>query len=487
MGMYKSEVEKSKSFNTTLCNKKAGIILAILQLLVTLIFAGLIINLNVVPFKYLIPMIIILIIFEAFTLYTQLYGKCNKIGKFFAVFMCLALSLGCNYLSKTQTMLQDISGASIKIYDISVIVLKDDPAKSIDDVKNYVFGIVEENDRANTDKVIQDINDKLSTELSTITFQDFDSQVEALYNGEVGAIILGEAYREMILDIYEDFNEKTRVIFSHQIEKEVETKISDKKVIEDPFTIYISGIDTYGSISKTSRSDVNIIANINPNTKEILLTTTPRDYYVPLIPVSKGQEDKLTHAGIYGVDVSIATLEELYDIDLDYYIRINFTTLIKMVDSLGGITVYSKYAFDAGGYSFQKGDNKLNGEEALAFSRERYSFGAGDNQRGLNQMEVIKGMINKAVSPAIITNFNSIMSNISGSLETNMGLNEIKSLVKMQMNDMAEWNIEFNNVTGQGARKVTYSYGSRPLYVMIPDNSSVTDAKEKMQQVLFSK
>lgn len=484
MGKYTTELENSKSLNTILSDRKLGMILASLQLVMALIFVGLVTSLNVVPAKYLIPAIIILTIFETFTLYTQLSVRCNKIGKFFALFLCIILGLGCNYLFKAQTTLEDISGANMKIYDISIIVLKDDPAKSIDDAKSYLFGIQEVNDRADISKVIQIINNELSTEIDAVTFQNFDSQVEALYNGEVGAIILGEAYREMILDVHEDFNEKTRVIFIHQIEKEVETKISDKKVTLDPFTIYISGIDTYGSISKTSRSDVNIIVNINPNTKQILLTTTPRDYYVPLIPVSNGQEDKLTHAGIYGIDVLIATLEELYDIDIDYYIRINFTTLVGMVDVLGDITVNSKYAFNAGGYSFQKGDNKLNGEEALAFSRERYSFAAGDNQRGINQMEVIKGMISKAVSSAIITNFNSITSNISGSLETNMSLNEIKRLVKMQMNNMSEWNIEFNNVTGQGSRRVTYSYGSRPLYVMIPDNSSVLDAKEKMRYVL---
>ena len=177
-------------------------------------------------------------------------------------------------------------------------------------------------------------------------------------------------------------------------------------------------------------------------------------------------------------------MEELYDIDIDYYARVNFTSLIKMVDVLGGITVNSEYAFNAGGFSFNKGINHLNGEQALAFSRERKSFAAGDNQRGKNQMEVIKGMINKALSPSIIINYNAIMNSLAGSIDTNMTTSEITSLIKMQINDMSPWDIETNNVVGTGTMKTTYTYKSTPLYVMIPDYDSVEAAKEKIRQVM---
>ena len=232
----------------------------------------------------------------------------------------------------------------------------------------------------------------------------------------------------------------------------------------------------------TSRSDVNIIATINPTTKQVLLTTTPRDYYIPF-PNTGGQKDKLTHAGNYGVDISIGALEDLYDIDMDYYVRVNFTTLINLVDALGGIEAYSEYSFNAGGYSFQKGMNSMDGEKALAFSRERYSFSGGDMQRGKNQMEVIKGIINKGLSPAIIVNYSSVMDSIAGSFETNMSNSEISNLIKMQIAEMSPWDIISNNVIGTNSKEVTYSQGHKSS-VVIPDMESVAIAKDKMNKVM---
>lgn len=464
-------------------NKKFGIILSILQLIITVIFSGLIINLNIIPNKYLIPVIGILLLFEVITLFTQLSTKGRRTGKVFALLICFILGLGSNYLYKAQAVLTGISGTSTKIDDVSIIVLKEDPAQYLEDLVDYIFGIQETIDRENTDKTIEKINSDLNTEIKIQAFDDFESQVDALYNKEVGAIILNEAYRGTVREIYEDFDERTRVITGHKIETPIVIEPSDKEVLKDSFNVYISGIDTYGSIKTTSRSDVNIIVTVNPRTKKILLTTTPRDYYVPF-PISGGMRDKLTHAGVYGIDVSIGTLEELYDIDIDYYARVNFTSLIKMVDALGGITVNSEYAFNSGGYSFNKGINHLDGKQALAFSRERKAFAAGDNQRGKNQMEVIKGMINKALSPSIITNYNSIMNNLAGSIDTNMSTSEITSLIKMQIDDMSPWEIETNNVIGTGAMETTYTYKSRPLYVMIPDYDSVEAAKAKIRQVM---
>lgn len=480
------EASKNIGFISKILNsKKLGVILAILQLAVTLVFLGVTINLNLVPAKYFVPIVIFLMILLGLTGFTQLSSKGIKTGKVFALLMCFVLGIGCYYLLKTQTVLTDISGSGIntKIDDVSVIVLKDDPAQNIGDAAHYLFGIQETIDRENTDKIIAKINEDLDTEIKIQVFNDFDHQIEALYNGEVGAIILNEAYRETINEIHEDFDQRTRVITDHQIETPVVIETGSKEVAIEAFNIYISGIDTYGSIRTTSRSDVNIIATVNPNTKQILLTTTPRDYYVPF-PNTGGVRDKLTHAGVYGIDVSIGTLEELYDIDIDYYVRVNFDTLINMVDVLGGIEVYSEYAFKAGGYRFKKGINRLNGAQALAFSRERYSFAAGDNQRGKNQMAVIKGMIDKAMSPAILTNFNGIMDAIAGSFETNMSSKDITSLVKMQLNDMSPWNIVTNNVIGKGAMKTTYTYKSRRLYVAIPDEASVEAAKNKIREVM---
>ncbi len=466
-------------------NKKGKfkIILPILQLIISIIFLALILKLDVIPNKYLAAIIIVLAILEALTIYTQSSKKGKKLGKYISVFLCIVMVFGSYYLYKTKAVLKDISGANIKVNDISVIVMKEDPAQSIEELTDYVFGIQEIIDRENTVKVVHKINEQLKTEIELLTFDDFDTQVDALYSGKVGAIIINEAYRETILEIFEDFNDRTRVIENYQIESLLELATSNVKVTEDPFNVYISGIDTYGSIRSTGRSDVNIIATINPKTKHILLTSTPRDYYLPF-PISNGMEDKLTHAGIYGIDVSVGTLEDLYGINIDYYARVNFTTLEEMIDALGGVTVYSQYEFSAGGYKFNKGYNDLNGKEALAFSRERHSFNSGDNQRGKNQMEVIKGMIKKATSPAIIIKYNNILNSVSGTFETNMRLEEITSLIKMQINDMTPWKVETNSVIGEGARKTTYSYKTRPLYVMIPNADSVEAAKEKINKVM---
>lgn len=463
-------------------NKVFGVILAIIQSVITLIFLATILKLGIIPSKYFIPMTVILLLLLGFTFYSQLSLRKSKFGKFLSIFICLILALGCYYLIKTQSLLIDISSKNTKIDDVSIIVLKEDPAQSINDTADYLFGIQEVLDRENTDKTIEKINGDLGIEMKIKAYSDLSLQVEALYGGEVDAIILNEAYRDTIKETYKDFDERTKVLTSHQIEIPVEIEPSDKEVTLEPFNVYISGIDTYGPIRRTSRSDVNIIATVNPKTKRILLTTTPRDFYVPF-PITGGVRDKLTHAGVYGIDVSIGTLEDLYDIEIDYYVRVNFDSLIKMVDALGGINVNSEYAFKSGGYSFKKGINQLNGAQALAFSRERYAFASGDNQRGKNQMAVIKGMIEKAMSPAIITNYSKIMDGLSESFETNMSPNDITSLIKMQINDMSPWEVKTNNVTGKGAMKTTYTYKKKHLYVAIPDEPSVEEAKNMIKQI----
>ena len=274
---------------------------------------------------------------------------------------------------------------------------------------------------------------------------------------------------------------------NHEIETivEVETEEdSKKKDIRDPFIIYCSGIDTFGTISKTSRSDVNIIAIVNPGTSQILLVNTPRDYYVPL-SISNGVSDKLTHAGNFGVDVSIETLENLYDIDVDYYIRLNFTGLTDIVNALGGVSVYSDVSFKSDwGPSFSKGYNNVNGDQALAFCRERHHFSDGDRQRGKNHQHMIAAILDKVTSPSIITNFNSLMNSIEGSFETNMKTKMITKYVKFQIDEKPEWNIESISVDGTGGKNYTYSMPSQKSYVMYPNEETVVEAKECIQKIL---
>ena len=233
-----------------------------------------------------------------------------------------------------------------------------------------------------------------------------------------------------------------------------------------------------------SRSDVNIIATVNTDTHEILLVSTPRDYFVPL-SISGGAPDKLTHAGIYGIDVCMDTLGMLYNEDINYYFRINFAGFEQLIDALGGVTVYSDYDFDSKnetGYHFNQGENYLNGEQALVFSRERYAFKEGDRQRGKNQMAVIKGVINKALSPELLKNYSSVLSSIQGCFETNISYEEIARLLQQQLNNGGDWNIVSYSVNGTGATEKPYSM-SQKAYVMVPDYNTVDKAKSLMEKV----
>lgn len=257
------------------------------------------------------------------------------------------------------------------------------------------------------------------------------------------------------------------------------------------FTIYISGIDRYGTVSGRSRSDVNILVTVNPMTKEVVITNTPRDYYVPIPGVTKGNwRDKLTHAGIYGVWSSVATLENVYEIDIDYYVRVNFTSLISMVDALGGVEVYSEREFTShfDNSHYKVGMNKIKtGRQALAFVRERYAFSDGDFQRGRNQMALVEAMVKKTMSPAILTNFTQLVNTVSNSVQTNMTMDEITALVKMQLDDGASWTIVRQDVTGSGAYRKCYSAQSYNASVVLPNQSSINKCKEKIKNVLNSK
>ena len=268
-----------------------------------------------------------------------------------------------------------------------------------------------------------------------------------------------------------------------KVSTKIETADSRQTINNGIFNVYISGIDTTGSISNVARSDANILATVNTKTHEVLLTSIPRDYYVTLH--SKKAKDKLTHSGIYGVSETVTTVEDLLDIDINYYVRVNFTTLIKLVDTLGGVSVYSDYNFTTAGYTFSKGYNRLNGKEALAFSRERYSFANGDNQRVKNQQQVIEAIINKVLdSKTILTKHTSILNSMEGSFQTNISQDEVSKLVQDQLNNMSSWKILNNSLTGTGSYGPTYSMGSQELYIMLPDSTSVQNAKQQIKSVM---
>ena len=364
-------------------------------------------------------------------------------------------------------------------------------------------------------------NEDLNASLSGLHTESFESpavMAQALLDGEIDACVFNKAYTDMLDEIIEGYSSKTRVIYEMEIvsapaegagangisageasaegdtagnitgdttENTESAASSDIALTEKPFTVLISGIDVRGAITTTSRSDVNILMTVNPKMHKILLTTTPRDYYVYIPEVSGDMRDKLTHAGIYGVKASMRTLGNLYDIEVSDYIRINFDSVIRLVDALGGVEVNSDYAFTTrnGKYSFNEGTNHLNGEQALAFSRERYAFKDGDNQRGRNQMAVLTAMLNKLQSPALLKNPGEVLDVVGESMQTSFTRDEITGLISWQLSEGQSWEITRQAVSGHGDSQQTYSMKGTNLYVMWPDEESVAEASEKIKEI----
>lgn len=449
----------------------AGRIAVILQALLSLILVIQLVRSGMFPGKYIMAIVIVLLILTGITVYMNLKRKrkLRIVGIVVSILVIiLVLTIG-SYLSRTVGLL---SGAddSYKTDNMIVVVRSDDAAEDLEDVKDYTFGVRQ---TSGSDAMIEDIESQLGSKIRT---QEYDSEIEvaqALIAGDVNAAIYNEAYTDVISGVVDDYEDQIRTVYHYGIQTDIQEESVETG---EPFNMLISGIDVHGDISKTSRSDVNIIVTVNPETKKILLTSTPRDYYVYIPGVSGEQRDKLTHAGIYGVDASMRTLENLYDINITYFLRVNFDTLIDLVDALDGIDVYVPYTFDAytADYHFDKGWHHMNGKEALAFCRERYSFSDGDNQRGRDQEQVLKAILEKMTSSSVITNASSILDSLSGSFQTNMPESKIAELINMQLSDGATWDI-YKQTAAQGESELTttYSGGSTPLYVMWPDDASV--------------
>lgn len=465
-----------------------GFLILLTQIIASVILTSNVAILDILPGKYMTLMVAVLVILALITIILQIPKKTCIGGGIFGLLISIVLIVGCVYLARTHTVLETVTveqdEEQYKVDSIVVAVLTDDIAESMDDALLYNFGILKTIDRTNTDTVIAEIEADAGLALSTTEYDDFSQMLRALKKGDVQAIIYNSAYVDTFEENDKDFTDEIRVLNSHEVKTRMYLSTSDLNVTQEPFTVYISGIDVYGEIEKTSRSDVNMLVTVNPQTKKIVMTTTPRDYYVLLPEVSGTYRDKLTHAGLYGVDCSMATLSQLYGIQIDYYVRVNFTTLKKIVDALGGVNVYSEYEFTThyknGGYDIKKGYNQLNGKVALAFARERYNLPGGDEQRGRNQQAMLKAMIEKACSPAILTGYMGIMNSLEGSFETNMSMNQIASLVKMQLSDGAGWDIEMQSVTGTTGSQACYSAGYQRLSVMYENLESITKARNNI-------
>ena len=404
------------------------------------------------------------------------------VSKVICVVLSIIMLIGGIYLNKGNKTLESITSADKDTYTYSLIVLKDSHLDSIKDMKNKKIVMNVKEDIQYFTKALTSLKEN-NKDFQSEEINDFHQSANYLYQKKCDGIFINEAYRTIIEENYPHFTEETKVIWSCSIDKKIEDFSKNVDVTNKPFVIYISGIDTFGNVSTVSRSDVNMIVTINPVTKQILMTSIPRDYYVTL--ANKCKKDKLTHSGLAGIENTVKTVENFMDIDINYYARVNFTSLIRMVDALGGIEVKSIENFTIGQYHYVKGINQLNGDQALYFARARYTVTGGDNGRVANQQRVLTGMLKKMMSPVILTNYTSVLDSIEGCFETNMSADEITSLIQMQLSDMSSWNIVHKQMSGHGQKLTGGAYMPQSkLYYMIPNERSVQENKLYIQKVL---
>lgn len=458
----------------------------ILLLLITLGLFGIIISLDILPLKYLIPMLII------FTLIYLSIGKVvfsKKIRiwvKIFIDIVCVVLIAIClfvyYYLNSTLHFMDKIKADGYQIENYYVLVDKNSSINTLKDVKK--IGIYD-NDTENYKNALKSLKEELDYKKSE--YNSYIDLVNDLFDNNVDAIFLSASYKDIVSEMIENFENNITIIHTVKVKSKNKIDVSKINIKDEPFNIYISGIDIYGDINMVSRSDVNMIMTVNPKTHDILITSIPRDYYVQLHGTT-GSRDKLTHAGLYGINMSIETIEDLLEENVDYYVRVNFTTLISLVDAIGGIDVYSDTSFRA--YTnqncyFNTGIIHLDGVCALAYSRERMAYIDGDRHRVKNQQDVISAIISKALSSkTLITKYTNILESMGNSFETNIPSESIYELINQQLNFMPNWNFDTYSLNGYDSENGTYTFGAQQLYVMEPNMSTVEEARNKIDMIM---
>lgn len=463
-------------------NKGAGICAAVF-LIAEIAFIALMLRADIFPAKYFIFFDFLMLIATAVILPLLCSQRektiKRKVGAFLAVMASAVLAMGSFYLYSTYDMLNNISDRDDQSEDFHVVVLKDGSYDEAGDIKGKEVSVASVNTEAYTAAQNQ-LKEQLAVNYkSCATYPDLGHElVEEAGNTHDNIIFLNDDSYRTLCDEITAFEDKTKILYTISVKLENADIAKNVSVTDETFNVYISGIDTYGSINKVSRSDVNMIMTVNPKIKKILLTSIPRDMYVTLH--SYGAKDKLTHSGNFGIDETVTTVEDFLGIDINYYARVNFTTLQDVVDAIGGVDVNSPQSFTTvdGKYSFSAGLNHVDGKAALAFARERYAFNSGDNERIKNQQRVVQAIINKIMSDkSILLKYPQLLGTVKDQIQTNMTDSELSALVKMQIGSMASWEIDTVSITGTGRMSATYSMGSQPVYVMIPSETSVTAAK----------
>lgn len=463
-----------------------------------------ILKLEILPSNILMPVILVIILFSLILLLLInfcAHGLATKIiFSFLVILISVAYGLGDYYLYSTASTLNTVTEQAAKSKNtVSLIVMAESPKEDVQDINGSKIGVLTNINKEGTKKSLNDIS-KQNIGYSTEKFDNVPAMLQALYEGQVDAIILNEAYRSNVSEIenYENFNNETKVI--HQTvyyTKEANNSLAVSDITSKPFTILITGNDSFGALDEVSRSDVNMIVTINPLTSTILMTSIPRDAFVTEVcddyACNYGVEDKLTHTGIYGADTTKDTLENLLDIDINYIFRVNFSSMIDIVDALGGIDIdvaegmaVSRFYSDSTLEGVHEGQNHLNGKRALAYSRERKAYLDGDVQRARNQQQVLQAMFKKASSPEIITKYSNILKAVGKAFDTNMTTKEITSFIKYQLQASPSWKFEQYVLKGENTLKVSPELGMEVSAVELYAYSIQT-ASEKIDAVLDGK
>ena len=472
------------------------ILLIGLQLIAQALATVVVLQLNMLPSNYVAVFILAMVFlleYIGFFMFIKVKRKIALWRRIVSCVLAVAIICGCAVISKvaldTNSFIDNVTGGTTDTRSTFVLVRNEDTAQSLLDTKDYLYGIVKDYDTEHTQLMVTEI-EKETKKPVVITYYDQASLlVEALLHCDVDALILNDVSLSLLEEeeAYQDIMTRVRILhtLSHQIENKPVEEWGKTEVTKEPFIVYISGSDTRSKKLGVSRSDVNILAVVNPKTKQVLLVNTPRDFYIAN-PAGKGKLDKLTHCGNYGIENSVKALEGLYDVQVSHYGKINFYGFEALIDAIGGITVVSDQAFTAiSGERYVVGENTLNGVEALAFARERHNVKGGDNGRGKNQMKVITAVINKMSSSAtLISKYADILKSLEGMFVTNFTSDEISDLVRMQLSDMIGWNVQSFASTGKGDLQETYSAPGLQLSVTWPNENVIAYAQSLIQKVM---
>lgn len=441
-------------------------------------------KLSILPNKYILILTIIETVLNIIGILT-IMSK-NKILKIISIFIYIIIIIssiiGIKYGKDTLKLFKiGFNNNNIEIKEYNVIVLKESKYNKLEELKTlgYLENTLEKNNYL----------DEIKIDIDKKKYKSIYELYEDLLNKNIESIILNGSYIDLLEDDYNDIKEKIKIIYSFDIKEEKEKQEETKDL--KPINIYISGSDSRsGLIETNTRTDVNMIMTINPETKQILLTSIPRDYYVRLHNTT-GYKDKLTHSGIYGIEMSKKTLEDLFDIKIDYVVKVGFQSIIKIIDLIGGIDIYSDQTFttrcnDGGAEKtyVKEGLNHFTGAQALSYARERYAYLSGDNHRILNQQQVLEAIITQALKDKnILKKYSQFIDSFTELYRTDIPNSLIKEYIKNQLEKSSKWTIEKQVVRGTGSMNITYSMPGRSLYVMIPDEKSLENATNKIKKL----